>query len=160
MFCYLLGLFSRTAQLFMLRKTLRFVDLVVCLGSKDNVRSGSVLLAYTHVVLSFQVSIIRSVNLSRGTMLRTYNLVKTIAVLRTSWNPLKNIRAVINLINQMFIYSARNRSVNLYLEYSTLNLLTSSLSLSTKSKGDRLSSASITAIHAMKVTQKSPNAFL
>jgi len=103
---------------------------------------------------------IRSVNFRRGTILRTYNLENTIAVPSTSWNLLKNIRAVINLISQMFMYSARNSKVNLYLEYSTLNPLTNSLSPSTRSKGDRFSSANITAIQAIKVTQNRPNAFL
>ena len=67
---------------------------------------------------------------------------------------LKNIKAVINLISQIFIYSAKNNKVNLYLEYSTLNLLTSSLSLSTRSKGDRFNSASITATQVIKIIQK------
>lgn len=102
----------------------------------------------------FQVSIIKSVNFRRGTMLRTYRPVNTTKEPSTTCMLLKNMRAVINPISQMFMYSAKNKSVNLYLEYSTLNPLTSSLSLSTKSKGDRFNSASITAIQEMKITQK------
>jgi len=102
----------------------------------------------------FQVSIIKSVNFRRGTMLRTYRPENTTKEPSTTCILLKNMRAVINPISQMFMYSAKNKSVNLYLEYSTLNPLTSSLSLSTKSKGDRFNSASITAIQEMKITQK------
>lgn len=102
----------------------------------------------------FQVSIIKSVNFKRGTILRTYRPVNTTREPRTTCILLKNIRAVINLISQMFMYSARNKSVNPYLEYSTLNPLTSSLSPSTRSKGERFNSANITAIHEMKITQK------
>ena len=103
----------------------------------------------------FQVSMIRSVNFNRGTMLRMYRPEKTTAVLNTIWPPPKNMRAVMNPMSQMFIYSARNSKVNPYPEYSTLNLLTSSLSPSTKSNGERLSSANITAIQAINIDQNS-----
>lgn len=59
-------------------------------------------------------------------------------------------------INQILIYSERNKKVNLHLEYSTLKPLTNSDSLSTKSKGVRFSSANIITIHKKKSTNINP----
>ena len=65
---------------------------------------------------TFQVNIIKSVNLNRGTILRIYKPNNTtIDAIINCKNIflLTNITAVINPISQIFIYSARNNKVNL-----------------------------------------------
>lgn len=66
----------------------------------------------------------------------------------------KNIILIIALINRIFIYSAKNSNVNSIDEYSTLNPETSSDSLSVRSNGVRLVSASLLIVSNINAGNK------
>lgn len=75
-------------------------------------------------------------------MARSQNDILTILTpIHVLYPPLMTLTSHTALTHNInIIYSLRNSIVNHFLSYSVLNLLTSSLSLSTKSKGVRLSS--------------------